>query len=67
MADRRSKKILALEKLAELELELADIQVYLFRLTDKLNIDLVVAVDKKMPLSEKKYPADKVRSSSKKY
>ncbi len=55
------------EKLAEVELELADIQVYLIRLADKLNIDLLTAVDKKMVLNEHKYPAEKVRGSAKKY
>ena len=55
------------EKLAEVELELADIQVYLIRLADKLNVDLLAAVDKKLELNAQKYPADKVRGSSKKY
>ncbi|HHJ80544.1 MAG TPA: nucleotide pyrophosphohydrolase [Candidatus Tenderia electrophaga] len=58
---------LTAEKLAEVELELADIQLYLIRLADKLDIDLLAAADKKMLLNEKKYPADKVRGSSKKY
>lgn len=55
------------EKLAEIELELADVQIYLVRLADKLHLDLMVAVDKKLELNAKKYPADKVRGSSKKY
>ena len=58
---------LASDKLAEVELELADIQLYLIRLADKLNVDLLAAVDKKLALNEQKYPADKVRGSSKKY
>lgn len=55
------------EKIAEIELELADIQVYLVRLADKLHVDLMAAVEKKLDLNAKKYPADKVRGSSKKY
>jgi len=55
------------DKLAEVELELADIQLYLIRLADKINVDLLAAVDKKIALNEQKYPADKVRGSSKKY
>ena len=55
------------EKLAEIELELADVQIYLVRLADKLQLDLMAAVDKKLALNAKKYPADKVRGSSKKY
>ena len=55
------------EKLAEIELELADIQIYLISLAEKLQLDLVAAVDKKLALNARKYPADKVRGSSKKY
>jgi len=55
------------DKLAEVELELADIQLYLIRLADKLNVDLLAVADKKIALNEQKYPADKVRGSSKKY
>ena len=55
------------DKLAEVEQELADIQIYLIRLADKLNVDLMQAVASKMELNAKKYPADKTRGSSKKY
>ena len=55
------------EKLAEIELELADIQIYLISLAEKLQLDLITAVDKKLALNAQKYPADKVRGSSKKY
>ena len=55
------------EKLAEIELELADIQIYLISLANKLQLDLVAAVEKKLVLNSQKYPADKVRGSSKKY
>jgi dCTP diphosphatase len=55
------------EKLAEVELELADIQIYLISLAEKLKLDLVSAVEKKLELNAKKYPADQVRGSSQKY
>jgi dCTP diphosphatase len=55
------------EKLAEVELELADIQVYLISLAEKLKLDLVAAVDKKLVLNAQKYPVDKARGNSKKY
>ena len=55
------------EKLAEVEQEIADIQIYLIRLADKLGIDMEQAVNAKMKLNEKKYPADKVRGSAEKY
>jgi dCTP diphosphatase len=55
------------EKLAEVELELADIQIYLVELADKLHLDLKDAVDKKLAINASKYPVEKVRGSSKKY
>lgn len=55
------------EKLAEVELELADIQIYLISLAEKLQLDVVAAVDKKLALNAARYPADEVRGSSKKY
>lgn len=55
------------KKLQEVETELADIQLYLIRLADKLNIDLLDAANKKIVINNEKYPADKVRGSSKKY
>lgn len=54
-------------KLTEVELELADIQIYLIELADKLQLDLMAAVEKKIALNAQKYPADKVRGSAKKY
>jgi len=55
------------EKLAEVELELADIQIYLISLAEKLKLDLVAAAEKKLVLNAKKYPAEKARGNSKKY
>jgi NTP pyrophosphatase (non-canonical NTP hydrolase) len=55
------------KKLAEVEQELADIQVYLINLAEKLKLDLIAAVEKKLVLNAQKYPADQVRGSSKKY
>jgi len=55
------------DKLAEVEQEIADIQIYLIRLADKLGIDMEKAVSAKIKLNEKKYPADKVRGKAGKY
>ena len=55
------------EKREEVRHELADVFVYLIRLADKLDIDLYAAVNDKMVLNRKKYPADKVRGDSRKY
>lgn len=55
------------EHLEEISHEIADVFIYLLRLSDKLGIDMVEAVNLKMLLNEAKYPADQVRGSSKKY
>jgi len=55
------------DKLEEVAQELADIQIYLIRIADKLNVDLLQAVDRKMAINEQKYPAEKVKGSAKKY
>lgn len=55
------------EKLHEVETELADIFIYLLRISDRLDVDLLKAVHAKMLLNEQKYPADKVRGSARKY
>jgi dCTP diphosphatase len=54
-------------KLEAVALELADIQIYLIRLADKLGIDLMQAVERKIAINEHRYPAERVRGSSKKY
>ena len=55
------------DKLAEVEQEIADIQIYLIRLADKLGVDMEKAVNAKIELNKKKYPAEKVRGSAAKY
>lgn len=47
--------------------EIADVQLYLIRLADTLDVDIPKAVEQKIEKNEAKYPADKVRGSSKKY
>ena len=58
---------LAQDKLAAVEEELADILVYLIRMADQLDVDLISAAKKKIKSNEARYPADLVRGSSKKY
>lgn len=55
------------DKLHEVEQELADVFIYLVRISDMLGVDLMQAAHKKILVNEQKYPADKVRASSKKY
>lgn len=46
--------------------ELADVFLYLVRLADRLDIDLMDAAQRKLVINAQKYPADKVRGSAKK-
>lgn len=55
------------EKLVQVRHEMADVLVYLVRLADKLDVDLVAAVDEKMVLNRAKYPAELVRGDARKY
>jgi dCTP diphosphatase len=47
--------------------ELSDVLCYLIRLADRCHIDLPAAAVQKIASNSRKYPADKVRGSSKKY
>jgi len=55
------------EQRAEIELELADILLYLVRLADKLDVDLAKAAMKKIDINARKYPAHKARGRADKY
>lgn len=47
--------------------ELADVLLYLIRLADKLDLDLVAVARAKLERNAEKYPVDKARGSSRKY
>lgn len=51
-------------KLAEVRLELADILIYLIRVADKLEVDLIAAANDKIALNEQRYPAERVRGDA---
>jgi len=52
------------EKLSAIEDEVADVQIYLLMLTEKLGIDLTRAVEAKIEKNRLRYPADQVRGST---
>ena len=54
-------------ELAEIRDEIADVLIYLIRLADKLNVDLIDAAHAKIKTNESKYPVEKSRGNSKKY
>ena len=47
--------------------EIADVLLYLVRLADKLNIDLLAEATQKIQINAAKYPVEKARGSNKKY
>lgn len=55
------------ETLREVELEMADVLLYLISLADKLNVDLIDAAHRKIELNARKYPAEQARGSARKY
>lgn len=65
--DGSQSHIMAEKTRQAVEEELADILIYLVRISDKLEINLYDSVERKILINEKKYPADKVRGSAKKY
>lgn len=66
LSERESAELDAptLEKVAS---EIADIQIYLVRLADKLGISIADAVNRKVIENERRYPAEKVFGSARKY
>ena len=55
------------DKLDEVASELADTFLYLVRLADKLDIDLLSAAQAKIALNGKKYPVEQSRGNARKY
>ena len=49
------------QQLDDVRLELADILIFLIRIADKLDVDLVQAARDKIVINEQRYPADWVR------
>lgn len=55
------------ETLAAVSDELADVQIYLVRLADRLGVDLMAAVDSKIANNAVRYPPERVRGSARKH
>lgn len=52
---------------SEVAEEIADVQIYLVRLADKLGIDILDSAEVKLQSNNQKYPTSRVKGSSKKY
>lgn len=64
----QSTQIIQNEKeMALVREEIADIFIYLVRLTDKLEIDIEQAVIEKIRINEEKYPKELSKGNAKKY
>lgn len=66
LTEQESRSLPA-EQRAELSLELADVLLYLLRLADRLDVDLLEAAKRKLAINAERYPADRARGSSRKY
>ncbi|MFO7593146.1 MAG: nucleotide pyrophosphohydrolase [Pseudomonadota bacterium] len=52
------------ERLEEVRMELADIQIFLIRIADQLGVDLVQAAQDKTDINESRFPVEKVRGKA---
>jgi NTP pyrophosphatase (non-canonical NTP hydrolase) len=59
--------VLPPDSAAKIEGEMADVLIYLVRLADKLEIDLLSAARRKIALNAERYPVSKAKGSSRKY
>ena len=66
LTDEQSKQ-LPEDTLDEVSLEIADIMIYLIRLADKLDVDLLKVVNRKIKLNAIKYPVEKSKGLATKY
>ena len=66
LSQEQSRRLTPAQRQA-VALELADVLLYLLRLSDQLGVDLLAAADRKIALNADKYPVEKARGSAKKY
>lgn len=66
LKEEESKNLPA-DKKAKVKAEMADVFIYLVRLADKLDVDLIGAANEKIESNAKKYPVDKSKGNAKKY
>ena len=64
--DSQSSELIASKRGAVAE-EIADVFLYLLRLSDRLGIDPVAAAKKKLIVNARKYPVKLAKGNSKKY
>ena len=66
LTDEQSRNLSA-DQVSAVRKELADVLLYLVRLADKLDVDLIDAARAKIAENAVRYPVDKSKGSSRKY
>jgi|SRR5262245_15065709 len=66
LTEEQSNTLSEIQK-AKVKDEIADVLIYLVRLADKLDVDLIATAREKIARNAQKYPIEKARGSSKKY
>ena len=61
---QRQSYELSADKKEEVAMELADIFIYLIRMSERLDIDLIDAANRKVAINEDRYPSHKVRGDA---
>ncbi len=54
-AKESERTALSAEKLSDIELEIADVAIYLLRLSDVLNVDLPTVIRRKLSINESRF------------
>lgn len=62
-----ASKSLSDDQLRRVGEEMADVLLYLIRLSDKLDVDLLAAARRKIEVNAERYPVEKARDNSRKY
>jgi len=55
---------LSTEKLTEVGYEMADILIFLIRMSERLDIDLIDVANKKIAINQKRFPIEKVKGKA---
>ncbi|MCK5716280.1 MAG: nucleotide pyrophosphohydrolase [Thiomargarita sp.] len=63
LTEEKSRQLSA-DKLQAVTHEVADVLIYLVRLADKLDIDLIAAAEAKMNINETRYPVKQVKGDA---
>jgi NTP pyrophosphatase (non-canonical NTP hydrolase) len=65
--NKQSSDVMQTNEAEHVQEEMADIMIYLIRLADKLDVDLLPTVERKMKLNAVKYPIEKSKGIADKY